>query len=71
MIADRQSGLLVPPRDPAALAAALALMLSDPDLRRRCAAAAFERVRGMTWGQTARRTIEVYEKALAARSNGH
>jgi glycosyltransferase involved in cell wall biosynthesis len=71
MIADRQSGLLVPPRDPAALAAALALMLSDPDLRRRCAAAAFERVRGMTWGQTARRTIEVYEKALARRSNGH
>jgi glycosyltransferase involved in cell wall biosynthesis len=71
MIADRQSGLLVPPRDPAALAAALEQMLGDPDLRRRCAAAAFERVRGMTWGQTARRTIEVYEKALAARSNGH
>jgi glycosyltransferase involved in cell wall biosynthesis len=71
LIADRQSGLLVPPRDPAALAAALDRMLTDADLRQRCVAAAFERVRGMTWGRTAKRTIEVYEKALATRSNGH
>jgi hypothetical protein len=46
-------------------------MLADADLRRRCAAAAFERVRDMTWTNTARRTLDVYERARAGRANGH
>jgi glycosyltransferase involved in cell wall biosynthesis len=66
-----RTGLLVPPRDPAALAGALRLMLSDDELRARCSAAAFERVRGMTWTHTAERTIDVYQRALATRSNGN
>ncbi|MBA2347133.1 MAG: glycosyltransferase family 4 protein [Solirubrobacterales bacterium] len=43
---DGEAALLVPPRDPAALAAALQRVLDDPGLRARLAAAGFERVRG-------------------------
>jgi glycosyltransferase involved in cell wall biosynthesis len=71
LVESGKTGLVVPPRDPAALAGALARMLADADLRRRCAAAAFERVRDMTWTNTARRTLDVYERARAGRANGH
>jgi len=67
LIAHEESGLLVPRRDAAALAASLDRMLGDSSLRRRCAAAAFERVRGMTWTNTARETLAVYTRALDAR----
>jgi glycosyltransferase involved in cell wall biosynthesis len=40
-----ETGLLVPPRDGAALAAAILEMLRDPVRRQRCAAAGFARVR--------------------------
>jgi glycosyltransferase involved in cell wall biosynthesis len=39
-IVDGETGLLVPPRDPAALRAALVRLLEDPDLRRRLGEAA-------------------------------
>jgi len=39
LVADGETGLLVPPRDPAALAAALLRMIEDPSLRRRTASA--------------------------------
>jgi glycosyltransferase involved in cell wall biosynthesis len=64
------TGLLVPPRDPAALAAALERMLTDGNLRTRCSAAAYDRVRGMTWTSTAEHTLDVYRRALTARSDG-
>jgi glycosyltransferase involved in cell wall biosynthesis len=73
LIEPENTGLLVPLRDPAALAAALHRMLTDRKLSARCAAAAFDRVCGMTWTSTAERTLDVYSRALAARrgSNGH
>lgn len=70
LIQHERTGLAVPPRDPAALAAALERMLSDRDLACRCADAAFERVRGMTWTRTAERTLEVYRKAMSAKQHG-
>lgn len=45
LIEDGVSGLLVPPDDPAALAAALARLIREPVLRRRLAAAGEKRVR--------------------------
>ena len=71
LIVSEQSGLIVPARDPVALAAALRRMLTDGGLRARCAATAFDRVRGMTWTRTAERTLDVYRRAIEARSNGH
>ena len=68
LIADGQTGLVVPPRDPEALAAALRRALGDADLRTRLADAAFDVVHDMTWTETARATLAVYEKA---RANGH
>jgi glycosyltransferase involved in cell wall biosynthesis len=44
LVQDGTSGLLVPPRDAAALADALRRLYDDPQLRRRLGAAARERV---------------------------
>ncbi|MCB2103042.1 MAG: glycosyltransferase [Rhodobacterales bacterium] len=45
LIVDEETGLLVPPDDPPALAAALGRMVADPALRRRLGAAGSDRVR--------------------------
>lgn len=67
LVEDGKTGLSVPPRDAAALAAALGRLLDDAALRARLADAAFRRVREMTWGRTAAATLAVYQRARAAR----
>jgi glycosyltransferase involved in cell wall biosynthesis len=58
---DGETGLLVPPRDPSALATAILRYLDDPELRRRIGAAGRRRVlERFTWEVTARRTAEHY-----------
>ena len=68
LIKHEQTGLIVPPRNPAALAASLTRALGDATLRRHLADAAYEVVRDMTWTRTAQTTLAAYEKA---RANGH
>jgi glycosyltransferase involved in cell wall biosynthesis len=59
-------GLLVPPADPSALAAALESWLADPDLRQRLRAAAGERHSMLPrWTTTAERVAQVLRKAAA------
>jgi D-inositol-3-phosphate glycosyltransferase len=66
-VADGRTGLLVPPRDPAALAAALRGLLADPGRRAAMGAAGTERVRGRyRWGRIAEETLAVYERVAAA-----
>jgi glycosyltransferase involved in cell wall biosynthesis len=65
LVEHERTGLIVPPRDPEALAAALTRALGDGSLRTRLADAAFDVVRDMTWTSTARTTLAVYEKARA------
>ena len=67
-----ETGFLIPPRDPQALADRLEVLLTQPELRRRMGAAGRERVeRRFTWPVAARATAALYrelEKAALAPS---
>jgi glycosyltransferase involved in cell wall biosynthesis len=67
IVRDGESGLLVPPRDPRALAEAVARVLNDAALARRLSEAAqrFVRVEG-TNDRMVEETIRVYEQLLSA-----
>jgi glycosyltransferase involved in cell wall biosynthesis len=65
---DGETGLLVPPNDPEALAGAIARLLDDADLRARLGAAGRERVlTRFTWAVTAEGTAACYEAMMAGR----
>ena len=70
-VIDGETGLLVPPNDPAALSAAIDKLMSDPDLARRIG------VRGKqlseekySWANAARIVSEALEGDVVARSRG-
>jgi len=60
-----ETGLLVPPRDPVALAGAIERLAADPDLRRRLGRAARERVeREFSIARVAGETLALYDEVL-------
>jgi glycosyltransferase involved in cell wall biosynthesis len=61
-VVDGVTGLLVPPRDPRALAAAVRRLLSDPAARRRLGRAGARRARMYDWSEIASRTLATYER---------
>jgi glycosyltransferase involved in cell wall biosynthesis len=66
LVVHEETGLLVPPRDVAALRAALERLLGDAELRRRMGAAARERIRKhFSWKPVTDATLAAYEEALA------
>jgi glycosyltransferase involved in cell wall biosynthesis len=66
LVVDGQTGLLVPPRDAAALRAALERLFADAALRRRLGAAGRERARRLlSWNAVTDATIAAYREALA------
>jgi glycosyltransferase involved in cell wall biosynthesis len=70
LVESGRTGLVVPPRDAAALARGLLRMLDEPAFAKRCAGEAFEKVRPYTWRRTAANTLDVYTRALAERRHG-
>lgn len=65
-LADTGAGLLVPPRDPAVLAATISALLLDADLRASLAAAAVAAAAGeLSWDRSAERHEQVYARAAA------
>jgi len=64
-IEDGRTGVLVPPGDPDALAAAIKSLLCDPERCARIGGAATEHIRAnFTWERTARETVGLYEEVL-------
>jgi glycosyltransferase involved in cell wall biosynthesis len=70
LVQDGETGIVVPPRDPAALRAALQRLLADPQLRRRLGAAGRERARQrFSWDSVTDATLAAYTDA-AGRMTG-
>jgi len=66
-VVDGRTGMVVPPQDPAALAAALGTLQRDPDLRRRLGEAGRQRTCDRySWQVVAEETAEVYRSVLAS-----
>ena len=65
-IEDGRTGVLVPPGDADALAAAIRSLLADPERCARMGAAASEHIRtNFTWQRTAKMTLDIYGEVLA------
>jgi glycosyltransferase involved in cell wall biosynthesis len=67
LVTDGETGLLVPPRDSAALREAVDRLLADPELRERLGHAARARAQErFGWDAAIERTLDVYRSALAS-----
>jgi glycosyltransferase involved in cell wall biosynthesis len=65
LVVDGETGIVVPPRDPAALRSALERLLADPDLRRRLGSAGRERARThFSWERVTDATLAAYAEAI-------
>ncbi|MDQ0821228.1 D-inositol-3-phosphate glycosyltransferase [Arthrobacter sp. V1I7] len=66
-VVDQRTGLHVPPKDPAAITAALAALLADPGLRRSLGAGGEARARARySWARVAAETERAYLQTVAA-----
>jgi D-inositol-3-phosphate glycosyltransferase len=67
-VRDGETGFLVPPNDPVALADRLALLFREPTLRRAFSRRAVRRANALyTWRRVSASIAELYEDVLAAR----
>lgn len=65
LVVDGETGVLVPPHDPAALRAALELLLADRELRERLGRAGRERAReSFSWARATAITLRAYDDAV-------
>jgi glycosyltransferase involved in cell wall biosynthesis len=65
---DEEGGLLVPPRDPRALAKAILRIMTDPEFSQELSQRARKRVeRLFSWERTAQNTTRVYQNLIESR----
>ena len=65
LVVDGETGIVVPPRDPAALRSALERLLADPQLRRKLGAAGRDRARThFSWETVTDATLAAYAEAV-------
>jgi glycosyltransferase involved in cell wall biosynthesis len=69
-VVDGVTGVHVPPRDPEAIASAVAGLLGDASRRRRLAEAGLKRVKRYSWDRVAADTARIY-RTTAARTAGN
>lgn len=67
-VIDEVTGLLLPPRQPQAAAAAIRELLADDERRRAMGVAGRERAAGYTWNRVAKLTERSYLRAILART---
>lgn len=67
LVEDGRSGLLVPARDPGALAAAIVSLLRDPERRRAMGEAGRARLQEFTIDRVVPRFVELYDRLLSER----
>jgi glycosyltransferase involved in cell wall biosynthesis len=67
MVEDGKDGLVVPPKDPKALAEAIVKLLKDDKLRRHMGRNALRKAEELSWDNIAKMHMRVYEEVLDAR----
>ena len=70
VISDGVQGFLVPPKDDAALASALARLIEDNDLRKAMADRGLAHVQEFSWDKVSTRVMSVYQEATVTRRDG-
>jgi len=70
MVEYGKSGLIVPPKDPEALAEAIIKLLEDDELRKKMSRNALKRAEELSWDNIAKMHIKVYEEVLNERRSG-
>ncbi|MFQ5880247.1 MAG: glycosyltransferase family 4 protein [Dehalococcoidia bacterium] len=71
LVEDGVEGLLVPPRDAEALAAALLRLLADRQRRQAMGHCGQLKAQGYDWGRIAHQTIAYYQRVAQERGKGH
>lgn len=69
IVDDGKTALLVPPKNPEAMAASITSLLADPELSRRLRDAGLEAVQQYTWANVRDRLLQTYAEVLAKKNN--